>query len=121
MLLVSALGLLLALQPAPPVINPTRVMFQCPDHDKDTGHTLEIVSVANGKVLQTIDVGDPPMDSAGDVVIALNVQPIVFGTYVVRVKVIVTTATGYLSSAPVESPQWRRAPGDPGNVRVGKS
>lgn len=105
---------LAALLQAAPVPNPTKVVFNCPDHAQDTNHEIDIVTAA-GVVVQTIQAGDPPADANGDVTVQLNVQPIKFGTYTVRVRVV----ADQFKSEDAPSPQWVRVPGKPTNVRIG--
>lgn len=94
--------------------NPTAVIFTCPDHATDTGHEVDIVS-ASGTVMQTIAGGDPPADASGDVRITLNVQPIAFGEYFIRIRAIVGAMK---SDDSTPSPIWQRVPGRPGGPRV---
>jgi hypothetical protein len=98
-----------------PVTNPRAVIFTCPDHAQDTGHEIDIVN-AQGVVIQTLTAGDPAADTAGDVEIPINVQPVTFGSYTVRVRA-TFGAIKSLSSDP--SAVWERSPGKPGTPRVG--
>jgi hypothetical protein len=98
-----------------PVTNPRAVIFQCPDHAKDTGHEIDIINAA-GVVVQTITAGDPAEDAAGDVEIGFNVQPMGFGSYTVKVRA-TFGAMRSLDSEP--SVVWERVPGKPGAPRVG--
>jgi hypothetical protein len=100
-----------ATQAAGPVRNPSGVMFTCPDHALDDGHEVDIVDSVTGVVVQTIQGGDPAADAQGNVSIALNVQPVKFGTYtfVVRAK-----AGALMSPNSVPSDVWQRSPGQPG-------
>jgi hypothetical protein len=100
-----------ATQSAGPVRNPSGVMFTCPDHALDDGHEEDIVDSVTGVVVQTIQGGDPAADAQGNVSIALNVQPVKFGTYtfVVRAK-----AGALMSPNSVPSDVWQRSPGQPG-------
>lgn len=98
-----------------PVKNPRAVIFQCPDHDRDTGHEIDIIDEASGKVVQTIAAGDPAPDAAGDVRIDINVQPVSFGRYVVRAR---ATFGAIRSPDSTPSPVWERTPGRPSGTRV---
>jgi len=94
--------------------NPSAVLFTCPDHAADTGHEVDIVN-AQGQVVQTIQGGDPPADANGDVRVALNVQPIAFGVYTVKVR----ATYGAIKSIDSEASEtWERAPGQPSKPRV---
>jgi hypothetical protein len=97
------------------VVNPRSVVFSCPDHALDTGHEIDIVN-ASGAVIQTIQGGDPAADGNGDVTVSINVQPVAFGSYTVRVR---ATAGDVESLDSVASDVWQRAPGQPGKPRVG--
>lgn len=101
--------------PAPVVKNPRAVLFECPDHDRDTGHELDIIEAATGKVVQTIVVGDPAKDGNGDVRVTINVQPIDFGRYVIKAR---ATFATIVSPDSEPSPVWERAPGGPSRLRV---
>lgn len=94
--------------------NPRAVVFQCPDHAQDTAHELDIVDSA-GVVIQTIQGGDPPAAANGDVTIAINVQPIAFGVYTVRVRAV----AGSLKSVDSDPATFARVPGKPTDVRLG--
>ena len=100
----------LALQIPVVVRNPTQVTFMCPDHDQDTGHELDIVNAVTGAVVQTLALGDPPADAQGNVMFAINVQPVQFGTYIVRAR---STANGVKSANSPDSDVWERVPGPP--------
>lgn len=99
-----------------PPRNITAVTFECPDHDRDTGHEVDIVRVSDGVVIQTIQGGDPAADANGDVTIKLNVQPVAFGAY----RVVVRAMAGALRSVNSEASEvWERVPGAPLKPRVG--
>jgi hypothetical protein len=98
------------LQAVPNVKNPTAVSFKCVDHDRDTGHDILIVDNATGTTLQTIAGGDPALDVNGDVTIPLNVQPVAFGTYHIKVRVLAGALSSDLSTP---SNVWERVPGAP--------
>lgn len=92
------------------VKNPTGVLFQCPDHDRDSNHEVDIVDDATGNVIQTIQAGDPPADTNGDVLVTLNVQPIAFGNYTFVVRAVAGTLK---SEDSTPSDVWSRVPGKP--------
>jgi hypothetical protein len=95
------------------VKNPRTVEFTCPDHDRDDQHELDIVRTSDGAVIQTLQLGDPAVDGDGLVRASINVQPVSFGEYVVRVRVL---AQGVSSDNSADSNVWQRAPGSPGGV-----
>lgn len=107
--------LLAAVLQQPLVQNPRQVAFTCPDHALDDQHEMDIVRTSDGVVIQTLQLGDPPMNEQGEVVASINVQPVTFGTYVVRVRVIAGTLRSIDST---DSNQWVRAPGQAGSVTV---
>lgn len=107
--------LLLAVLQTPPVVNPRAVVFTCPDHAQDTGHEIDVVD-ASGTVIQTIQGGDPAEDAAGEVRVELNLQPVAFGSYTLRVR---ATAGTLKSPDSVPSDVWFRAPGQPGKPKTG--
>lgn len=99
------------------VQNPRRVIFTASeDHDQLTAYEIDIVRVSDGVVMQTISAGLPAPDGNGDVTVGLNVQPIAFGTYVVRVRAVAGTNKS-VDSEP--SNLWERVPGPPGKPSVG--
>jgi hypothetical protein len=99
---------------AVPVKNPTTVTVpNCPDHDQDTGHEIDILDGA-GVVVQTIAAGDPPAVS-GAVTFAINIQPVKFGDYTVVVR---ATAGAVKSPNSPASDVWQRSPGAPGKAIV---
>lgn len=96
-------------------INPTRVIFSCADnHDQHTSHEVDILRV-DGTVLQTVILGTAPPDASGDVTLTINVQPIAFGTYTVRVRAV---AGGVKGADSLPSNVWDRVPGAPGKPKV---
>lgn len=119
MMMTSAAAVLLVLWAAPAfaqtVKNPRAVIFTCVDHAQDTGHEIDILD-SKGVVIQTIQGGDPAADANGDVTIAINVQPVTFGSYTIKVRA-VAGALKSVDSAP--SVVWERVPGQPGQPRVG--
>lgn len=97
------------------VKNPRAVIFTCPDHATDTGHEIDILD-AKGVVIQTIQGGDPAADASGDVTITINVQPVTFGSYTIKVRAV----AGVLKSPDsMASAVWERVPGQPGQPRTG--
>ena len=94
----------------PPVKNPSGLKFQCPDHAQDTGHEVDIVHATTGAVVQTLTFGDPALDANGDVVLAINVQPVSFGSYRFVARATAGASKGK-DSAP--SDVWERTPGAP--------
>jgi hypothetical protein len=95
------------------VNNPRAVLFSCPDHASDTGHEIDIID-STGTVIQTIQGGDPVADANGGVRIDINVQPIAFGNYSVKVRAV----AGALKSADSLPASFSRVPGQPANVKV---
>jgi hypothetical protein len=95
------------------VKNPRGVAFVCPDHGVDTEHEVDIISVATGQPVQTLLGGDP-IETAGEVVLNINVQPIAFGQYRFGVRAV----AGSLKSDTTLSAVWERVPGPPTNVRI---
>jgi hypothetical protein len=85
------------------------VAFLCPDHDRDEGHELDIIERATGKVIQILDLGDPPENTTGEVQADVNVQPYNFGPYEFRVR----PKVGAIESDDSDAWTWERAPGKP--------
>lgn len=116
--MIELVLLLAFVQPPEPVRNPTQVQFTCVDHEIDTAHELDFLSVSeDGSQLfvQTILLGDPVADAEGTVQIALPVQPVAYGRYVVRVR----ASVGEISSPDSEvSNVFQRGPFPPGQVEV---
>lgn len=96
-----------------PVKNPSGVAFLCPDHATDDGHEVDIIRESDGVVIQTLTVGDPPLNTAGEVEVAINVQPIAKGLYRFAVRAREGTS---ISDTSLPSPIWDRAPGRPTDV-----
>ena len=94
--------------------NPSGLAFQCPDHALDDAHEIAIVRESDGVTIQTIAAGDPPLVE-GEVVAAINVQPVAFGQYRFRVRAI---AGGVASDWSELSDVWERAPGRPSGLVV---
>jgi hypothetical protein len=112
--MLEALILALALQTSTIVKNPRNVEFTCSDHATDTAHELDIIN-ASGAVIQTLQLGDPPMGTDNIVRATINVQPIAFGTYTAKVRALVGTSK---SEDSLPSNPFERAPGTPGSVIV---
>jgi hypothetical protein len=100
------------------VSNPRAVEFECADHGSDTGHEIDILDSAN-VVIQTIQGGDPApigiQNGLPLVRISINVQPIAFGNYTVKVRAV----AGTLKSVDSLPASFTRVPGQPTNVKVG--
>ena len=93
--------------------NPSALAFICPDHALDDGHEVDIVRESDGVVVATLLGGDPPLNAAGEVAIAVNVQPIAFGQYRFVARAVAGTVK---SDSSLPSMLWERAPGRPTNV-----
>lgn len=93
----------------PPVKNPTRIEFTCPDHARDDNHEVDIIDTT-GAITQTLLVGDPAADAAGKVSVVVNVQPVAFGSFRFQVRAIAGAIKG--ENSPVTDP-WERTPGAP--------
>src|SRR5688572_21878486 len=98
-----------------PVKNPSLIAFQCPDHDRDDAHEIDIVRASDGAVIQTLAGGDPPLTAQGEVEVAVNVQPVGFGQYRFVVRAV---AGGLKSENSLPSAIWERGPGKPTNLVV---
>ena len=97
------------------VKNPSGLAFICPDHATDTAHEIDIVRESDGVVVQTLLVGDPPLNAAGEVEFALNVQPIAFGAYRFTARAVAST---FRSETSLPSVLWERVPGKPSGLVV---
>ena len=111
-ILMLSLGLLIPSLAAAqaPVKNPSGVAFLCPDHATDDGHEVDIIRESDGVVIQTLAVGDPPLNAQGEVEVAINVQPVAFGQYRFTVRAVAGTLKSVNS---VLSDLWERVPGQP--------
>lgn len=97
------------------VQNPGSLLFEpSPDHDKLTAYEADIKD-AKGVVVQTIAVGKPAVTATGECVVALNVQPISFGSYTIVIRPVAGSVVGP-ASTPTDV--WDRAPGPPTKPRV---
>ena len=115
----TELTAVMAMLQAPGLVkNPTKVEFDCPDHAVDTGHEMDIINAA-GTVLQTLSLGDPAM-VAGKVVAPINVQPIAFGAYTAKVRVVVQPASGPPVKSEDSGPSnvWERTAMQPVSVTL---
>ena len=98
-----------------PVKNPSGLAFICPDHATDDGHEVDIIREVDGVVIQTLAVGDPPLNAQGEVEVAINVMPITFGQYRFAAR---ARAGASVSDTSVPSAVWERAPGRPSDLIV---
>ena len=118
-LLLSLVCLLLLLpvfgQSQVVVKNPSGLAFLCPDHASDTSHEIDIVRESDGTVVQTLVVGDPPLNTQGEVEFSLNVQPIAFGAYRFQARALAST---FRSDTSLPSAVWERVPGKPSGLVV---
>lgn len=114
--MLGELTLALMLQLTAPVKNPTKVLIVCPDHDQDNEHEIDIIDT-NGTVVQTLLGGDPARDANGDVPFLINVQPVKFGIYTVKVRAV---SVGLKGEDSLPSNLWERVPGAPGTPKVTK-
>ena len=93
----------------PPVKNPSAVSFTSADHATVTGYEVDIVTQA-GAVLTTIVTGKGTQAADGTVTLSLNVQPIAFGVYTLKIRAV---AGSVKSVDSVASDTWERVPGPP--------
>jgi hypothetical protein len=110
----AATILALALLQTGNVKNPRTIEFVCADHATDDQHEVDIVRNSDGVVIQTVLLGDPVAVS-GVVTATINVQPVAFGTYFVRVRAV---AGALKSEDSVSSNLFDRVPGAPSSVVV---
>lgn len=97
------------------VNNPRGLAFTCPDHDGDDQHEIDIVRESDGRVVQTLLSGDPPLNAAGEVEVVINVQPVAFGRYYFIVRAVAGTLRSDNSDP---SQVWQRVPGRPSGLIV---
>ena len=97
------------------VKNPRTVEFTCEDHATDDQHELDIVRTSDNVVIQTLALGDPVAGPGGVIAATINVQPVAFGTYYVRVRAVAGTLKSDNSS---NSNLFDRVPGSPASVIV---
>src|SRR3990167_1388606 len=103
-----------AVAQVPAVKNPSGVTFTSPDHETVTGYEVDVLSGTS--VLTTLVLGKGTQAVDGVVTLPLNVQPIAFGTYTLRIRAV---ASPVLKSAnsPASDP-WERVPGAPSKGSV---
>lgn len=101
----------------PAVKNPTAVTFDSVDHANLTGYEVDIIRVADAVVIQTINVAKAATTvlTGGRIKIDLNVQPISFGSYTLKIRSIAGVIESPDSPA---SDQWERSPGSPSKPTV---
>lgn len=111
-----ALFLLIATTASAQVKNPTQVLFKVSDdHSTVTSYEMDIKRVSDNAVIQTINLGKPAPDAQGNASAAINVQPVVFGTYYVVLRAVAGTLK---SDDSTPSNQWQRVPGKPSGAQV---
>lgn len=98
----------------PPVKNPSGVSFTAADHAVATHYAVEIWThidgVLNHHTTLMFTKAQTTVLPNGDVSIMWNVQPIKFGTYITRVRLLVDGISSTYS--PLSDP-WERVPGAP--------
>ena len=116
----AAVFCLLAVPVSAQVKNPTILTFTSADHNhpQATGYEIDIVK-PDGTIVQTITVpkASTTVNSAGSVVVAINVQPVAFGLYTF-VSRLMASAIKSPNSPP--SDQWERTPGAPSKPVAGE-
>ena len=100
---------LLAFAQVPAIKNPAAVSFTSADHATVTGYEVDVVTPA-GAVLTTIVTGKGTQAADGTVTLSLNLQPITFGVYTLKVRAVAGSVKSIDSAA---SDTWERAPGPP--------
>jgi hypothetical protein len=85
---------------------PRGVAFICPNHDKDDGHELDIFSRTENRVIATIELGDPPENANGEVVVSIGVQPFKTGIYELRIR----SKIGNMKAPDSVAWVWEKAP-----------
>ncbi len=106
----------------PAVKNPVGLAFTSSDHNNTavTGYEIDIVR-PDGTVAQTLTIAKSATTVvAGEVVVALSVQPIAFGSYTFRARTVASVpVNGSLVSVnSVPSDSWDRVPGAPSKPKV---
>ena len=98
------------------VKNPTGLGFTSPDHSQVETYQVDIVR-ESGEFVQTLSFSNSPVIPlvGGEVVLAINVQPIVFGRYQFIARAV---GGGVTSDDSLPSAVWERAPGRPTNLIV---
>lgn len=102
-----------ALAQVPPAKNPTAVEFMSADHAAVTGYEVDILTGTT--VLTTLSLGKGAL-AGGIVTLPLNVQPIAFGTYTLRVRAVASPTLKSENS--VVSDPWDRVPGAPSKPTI---
>jgi hypothetical protein len=97
----------------PPVKNPNAVEFTSADHATITGYEVDILSGAT--VISTLVLGKGTL-AGGIVTLPLNVQPIAFGTYTLRIRAVASATLKSENSVP--SDPWDRVPGPPSKPTI---
>lgn len=98
----------------PPVKNPSAVTFTSSDHAAVTGYEVDVMSGAT--VLTTLVLGKGTQAPDGTVTLGLNVQPIAFGTYTLRIRAVASPTLKSANSP--SSDAWERVPGAPSKPTV---
>lgn len=98
----------------PPVKNPAAVEFTSADHATVTGYEIDILT-STGAVLTTLSLGKGTL-ADGVVTLPLNVQPIAFGVYTLRLRAVASPTLKSANSA-VSDP-WERVPGAPSRPTI---
>jgi len=98
------------------VKNPASIQFTSPDHALLTDYQIDFVTAA-GAVIQTltVPVAQVTVLPTGEILIALNVQPVAFGTYTFVVR---SVAGPDISENSEPSEPWQRVPGAPSQIVV---
>jgi len=112
--MIAELLLALVLQVAADVNNPSKIAFTVSaDHALVSNYEADIVR-PDGSVAQTLNIGKPSPDGAGNVEAPINVQPVTFGKgywIVVRAR-----ANDAVSDDVRSENKFNRVPGGPSKV-----
>lgn len=101
-----------------PIKNPSGLAFTCPDHATDSGHEVAVVRDSDGSIVQTFDIGDPPLVGT-EVVVKLNIQPVAFGRYRFKARASGNSPEGIVWSDWSDLTEvWERAPGKLTNLTI---
>ena len=118
---ILAAGLLMATTVAGQnVVNPGTVSFTCsPDHAAIDSYTLGVFTSSTATTpTWTVTLGKPTPDTTNTCTVAVNFQPLVWGTaYVGRVWAVAGVVSGERSD--VSNP-FDRSPGKPGGPTIKK-
>lgn len=100
-----------------PTKNPSGLAFTSVDHALVTAYEIDIVRVTDSTAIQTITISNAPVIplQAGEVIVAINVQPVAFGDYHFVARALAGTMKSDNSSP---SAVWQRAPGKPSGLSV---